>query len=491
MRFSVKPYKTLHFNKIYKCSKLQRMLSKKEIRMLIENAVFIPRAYEMNQKFFFFYNDHDLDKHYIEKTTDNEIADIDAVYDNVFCLKNESSDLELQKLVDEGIQDHFEMFSHEVRGEVINKVNLSLPYKQARINELENCFNKYVDELKNEVESEWEYSYLNEEDTISNIKDNFFRNLDKLLTFENGQPYFEFHYAYFESRMYSEKHFNSYTRRIRFLRSLKWIKEQILIEKEKDNTLLHQPLQSNFNLSLKVTDFKILNKFSGYFIKLFNINNDIQNKTKDEITAYFYECYKNLESNVNSLFEFSIALKEERTNFSLSIPGNEQREYFLRFYNGIINQRVKDIEEHIWEIIEFILGDTYQKNPNATVTREFYEKETEEVKFSLWYFNKEFLPPENIEPENESLPETIETNNQKLKWIGSPSQFGFIIDLLIQGGYLERPTLSFSKDANFYLQHFDINTTPGTLAIEVSENTNHLSTDNRKRIIIPHKDKLK
>jgi hypothetical protein len=81
--------------------------------------------------------------------------------------------------------------------------------------------------------------------------------------------------------------------------------------------------------------------------------------------------------------------------------------------------------------------------------------------------------------------------DKKLKWLGTPSQFGFIIDLLIQGGYLERPTSSFQKDANFYLQHFDINTTPGTLAIEVSENTNHLSTDNRKRIIIPHKDKLK
>ena len=81
--------------------------------------------------------------------------------------------------------------------------------------------------------------------------------------------------------------------------------------------------------------------------------------------------------------------------------------------------------------------------------------------------------------------------DKKLKWIGTPSQFGFIVDLLIQGGYLEKPTSSFSKDANFYLQHFDINTTPGTLAIEVSEITNHLSTDNRKRIIIPHKDKLK
>lgn len=81
--------------------------------------------------------------------------------------------------------------------------------------------------------------------------------------------------------------------------------------------------------------------------------------------------------------------------------------------------------------------------------------------------------------------------DKKLKWNGTPSQFGFIIDLLIQGGYLEKPTSSFTKDANLYLQHFDITTTPKTLSIEISEISNHLSTENRKRIIIPHKDKLK
>ena len=94
---------------------------------------------------------------------------------------------------------------------------------------------------------------------------------------------------------------------------------------------------------------------------------------------------------------------------------------------------------------------------------------------------------ENI---NEPLSETIKTNNQKLKWKGTPSQFGFIIDLLIQGGYLEKPTSSFAKDANFYLQFFDIETTNTTLAKELSEGTNSLATKNRNRITIPHKDKL-
>lgn len=204
-------------------------------------------------------------------------------------------------------------------------------------------------------------------------------------------------------------------RRLLIVERLKSEIEEIQSEyfgNKKEKEPVNETLQSNFNLSLKVTDFTVLNKFSSYFIKLFNINNDIQGKKENEITTYIYQCYKNLESNVNSLFKFSTALIEERTNFSLSIPGNEQREYFLRFYNGIINQRVKDIEEHIWEIIEFILGDTYQKNPNATVTREFYEKETEGINFSLWYFNKEFLIKENTETNNEPLPETMQTNSK-------------------------------------------------------------------------------
>jgi len=127
-----------------------------------------------------------------------------------------------------------------------------------------------------------------------------------------------------------------------------------------------------------------------------------------------------------------------------------------------------------WQRVENIVLDLIQ-NEN--------EKEDNEEKDNEGINDKEI--DEFIDSISKNKPD------KKLEWIGTPSQFGFIIDLLIQGGYLEKPTTSFAKDANFYLQHFDINTTPGTLSIEVSEKTNHLSTENRKRIIIPHKDKLK
>lgn len=93
-----------------------------------------------------------------------------------------------------------------------------------------------------------------------------------------------------------------------------------------------------------------------------------------------------------------------------------------------------------------------------------------------------------VEPREEAEP----TNNQlkKLKWTGTPSQFGFIIDLLIQGGYIKKPTTSFAKDANIYLSLFDIDTTVATLTKEVSENTNNLEATNRIKFKIPLKSDL-
>lgn len=84
----------------------------------------------------------------------------------------------------------------------------------------------------------------------------------------------------------------------------------------------------------------------------------------------------------------------------------------------------------------------------------------------------------------------LSANSNILKWIGSPSQFGFIIDLLIQGGYIEKPRSSFTKDAELYLKLFEIDATQGTLAKELSEKTNSLSVLNRNKFKIPDRSKL-
>lgn len=87
----------------------------------------------------------------------------------------------------------------------------------------------------------------------------------------------------------------------------------------------------------------------------------------------------------------------------------------------------------------------------------------------------------------------IETNNfngKKLKWTGTPAQFGFIINELIGKGYIEKPTGSYNKDAEFYLSIFNIETTPGNLSNEVNINKNSFSANNALKFTIPNKDKL-
>ncbi|MBL7705295.1 MAG: hypothetical protein JNM21_07060 [Taibaiella sp.] len=81
----------------------------------------------------------------------------------------------------------------------------------------------------------------------------------------------------------------------------------------------------------------------------------------------------------------------------------------------------------------------------------------------------------------------------KLKWLGTPSQFGYIIQELIGKGFIEKPTRSYKKDAEVYLSIFDIDTKQSTLEKEIStsENQNSLSEENREKIKISHINSLK
>ncbi len=84
----------------------------------------------------------------------------------------------------------------------------------------------------------------------------------------------------------------------------------------------------------------------------------------------------------------------------------------------------------------------------------------------------------------------LNTTN-KLKWLGTPAQFGFIIQELIGKGYIEKPSNSLRKDTELLLQHFDIVAKKATIEKEISERQNSLSPSNRARFKIPFKDSLK
>lgn len=91
-----------------------------------------------------------------------------------------------------------------------------------------------------------------------------------------------------------------------------------------------------------------------------------------------------------------------------------------------------------------------------------------------------------------SMEQEIEVNvgGNKLRWIGTPSQFGFIIQELIGKGYLEKPTSSNAKNAKLFLSIFDIDTTEQTLSKELSDKTNSISPENARLLTIAHINKL-
>ena len=79
---------------------------------------------------------------------------------------------------------------------------------------------------------------------------------------------------------------------------------------------------------------------------------------------------------------------------------------------------------------------------------------------------------------------------KKLKWLGKPSQFGFIMNLLAESGFIEIPKTngepSYTKFAEFCMFNFDLDTTPKNLAKEINPGKNTLGETNRKKFKIPN-----
>ncbi|WP_439152261.1 hypothetical protein [Winogradskyella sp.] len=80
----------------------------------------------------------------------------------------------------------------------------------------------------------------------------------------------------------------------------------------------------------------------------------------------------------------------------------------------------------------------------------------------------------NINPMKEEISEPI----SRLKWIGKPSQLGFIISSLVDLGYIEAPLkidgeINYTQFAKLVNQTFDVNTTESTLS-------KYLNTDSEK-----------
>jgi hypothetical protein len=82
----------------------------------------------------------------------------------------------------------------------------------------------------------------------------------------------------------------------------------------------------------------------------------------------------------------------------------------------------------------------------------------------------------------------------KLKWAGTPAQFGYIFLELEKKGFIEIPKTggipSYKKFANICFDLFEIKTTIGNLEKEMNSKSNSLTSANRNDFKIPNKTDL-
>jgi hypothetical protein len=128
------------------------------------------------------------------------------------------------------------------------------------------------------------------------------------------------------------------------------------------------------------------------------------------------------------------------------------------------------------------------------IEREFlkYEGETPEKKFCQkdwieYARNKQIekMINELLNPGLSQKEFKSPDNNKRLKWKAGPSYLGHLIDELERNGYIELPIENNNeKNAEFLLTIFDLISTPGTLAKELSENSNSLAVESKGKITI-------
>lgn len=88
-----------------------------------------------------------------------------------------------------------------------------------------------------------------------------------------------------------------------------------------------------------------------------------------------------------------------------------------------------------------------------------------------------------------------EETREKIKWMGSPSSFGYLIIKLVEGGLIEMPAThrngSYSKLSKLLCQYFDLNSTKGNIEKEVNPDKNSLTDAKRALFEIPDLKDLK
>jgi len=218
--------------------------------------------------------------------------------------------------------------------------------------------------------------------------------------------------------------------------------------------------------------------------------------TNTEKVGYFFhsEYIRVKESN----FDFIECLT--KTINELEIRYNEEKEKLI--------VKESDKEIRLKGYCETDFRDTTDWNEtifwyhNGKVFFEFnfYWKENQYLQFKLSTLNKLITGLDKFkELINDNVIDEKKINEidsvKKLKWKGTPAQFCYIIDLLINKGYLEQPTPKGERSGKVLLSHFEFendNPTFQSLGRNLHKNFDSIKSIEHRKLFqkIPHRNEL-
>lgn len=193
----------------------------------------------------------------------------------------------------------------------------------------------------------------------------------------------------------------------------------------------------------------------------------IMDETVNQVDPFLrYQFFNFINTNsINTVFEF---LDFHLNRYTEGNPGKEKM--FLLFVKECVL---------IPGEIEFghDKGDGKPRMKVKTVSINEGRKETV----------KEWIETKNNEIETNRKPLQA---GEKIKWNGTPSQFGYLFLELVARGFIDTPL--YNGETNFKglarqcYQYFDITTTPGNIEKEMNPNKNTLSDIKRAKFTIPN-----
>ena len=162
--------------------------------------------------------------------------------------------------------------------------------------------------------------------------------------------------------------------------------------------------------------------------------------------------------------------------------------YFRNIYFITIPReyRINDLRNDFYDLLEGRSSFHFIKCPNI--------EEAENMDLSFWreiftgalYKLYKYIG----EKYEDILQPKVKFIGEKIKWLGSPSQFGYIILELINNGFIELPigkgNKNYARVAELCFEKFHIKTKISSLKKEISPSTNSLTFANKDAFKIPN-----